>query len=85
VVLELTQVLTEISSRGTGSKGDRWVGLTTFPHSCVDFLEILGASTSWNPQGLSRLVTGLLYLYVLGQPFSCYTCKEKNPNASAGN
>ena len=29
----------------------------------------LGASTSWNPQGLSRPVTGLLYLYLL-----CGTC-----------
>src|SRR5215475_12309207 len=25
----------------------------------------LGASTSWNPQGLSRPVMGLLYLYIL--------------------
>jgi len=24
----------------------------------------LGASTSWNPQGLSRPVMGLLYLYL---------------------
>jgi len=24
----------------------------------------LGASTSWNPQGLSRPATGLLYLYL---------------------
>jgi len=34
--------------------------LTTFTRilSCK-----LGASSSWNPQGLSRFVTGLLYLY----------------------
>jgi hypothetical protein len=25
----------------------------------------LGASTSWNPQGLSRPVMGLLYLYLI--------------------
>jgi hypothetical protein len=25
----------------------------------------LGASTSWNPQGLSRSVMGLLYIYLL--------------------
>ena len=28
----------------------------------------LGASTSWNPQGLSRPVMGLLYLYLLALP-----------------
>jgi hypothetical protein len=27
-------------------------------------LKNLGTSTSWNPQGLSRLVMGLLYLYL---------------------
>ena len=43
-------------------KGGRCVGLTLSP-SCADCLEILGASTSWNPQGLSRPVMGLLYLY----------------------
>jgi hypothetical protein len=25
----------------------------------------MGASTSWNPQGLSRAVMGLLYLYIV--------------------
>ena len=28
----------------------------------------LGASTSWNPQGLSRPVMGLLYLYLYHEP-----------------
>jgi len=37
------------------------VGLTTLPPSCADCLEILGPSTSWNPQGLSMPVKGLLY------------------------
>jgi hypothetical protein len=37
--------------------------LTTLSPSCADCLEILGASTSWNTQGLSRPVMGLLYLY----------------------
>jgi hypothetical protein len=46
-----------------GGKGGRWVGLTTFPPSCADWHEILTASTSWNPQGLSRPVMGLFYLY----------------------
>jgi hypothetical protein len=27
-------------------------GLTTLPPSCANRLQILGASTSWNPQGL---------------------------------
>jgi hypothetical protein len=47
-----------------GVKGSRCVGLTTLPPSCADCLEILGASTSWNPQGLSWPVMGLLYLYI---------------------
>ena len=38
------------------------VGLTTLQPSCADYLENLGASTSWNRQGLSRPVMGLLYL-----------------------
>jgi hypothetical protein len=46
----------------SGGKGSPCVGLTTLPPSCADCLN-LGASTSWNPQGLSRLVMGLLYLY----------------------
>jgi hypothetical protein len=39
--------------RGQG-KGGRCVGLTNVPPSCSDCLEILGASTSWNPHGLYR-------------------------------
>jgi len=34
-------------------KDDRCVRLTTLPPSCVEYLEIWGASTSWNAQGLS--------------------------------
>jgi hypothetical protein len=43
-----------------GGKGDRFVGLTNLPPLLS---KNLGASTSWNPQGLSRPVMGLLYLY----------------------
>jgi len=43
-----------------GGKGGRCVGLKTLPFSCADCLEIWGASTSWNHQGLSRPVMGLL-------------------------
>jgi len=32
-------------------KGGRCLVLTTLPHSCADFLEILGASTSGSPKG----------------------------------
>ena len=38
-------------------KGGRCVGLTTLPPSCADCLEI------WEPQGLSRPVMELLYLF----------------------
>jgi hypothetical protein len=48
-----------------GSKGGQCVGLTTLPPSCAGCLEILKASTSWSPPGLSTPVMGLLYLYVL--------------------
>ena len=39
-----------------GGKGDRYVGLTNVPPSYADFLEILGASTSWSPMDPSRPV-----------------------------
>jgi len=42
-------------------KGGRCLGLTTLSPSCTDCLEILKASTSWGPKGLSRPVQGLLY------------------------
>jgi hypothetical protein len=42
------------------SKGGRCVGQTTFK---CRLSWNLGASTSWNPQGLSRPVTGLLFLH----------------------
>jgi len=45
-----------------GDKGGRCLGLTTLATSCADCLEIWGASTSWNHQGLSRPVMGLLYM-----------------------
>jgi hypothetical protein len=43
-----------------GGKGGRCVGLTTLPPPCAECVEILGAWTSWNPQGLSRPVMGWL-------------------------
>ena len=41
--------------------------LTTF--MCPLSIKILGASTSWSPKGLSRLVMGYLYLYHLNHKF----------------
>jgi len=63
VALRLTQPLTEMSTRNI-SWGLSWPvhrddNLTTF---MCQLSWNLGASTPWNPQGLSRLVMGLLYL-----------------------
>ena len=63
-----TQPLTEMSTRSISwGKGGRRVRLTTYHHP-VPLSRNLGTLTSWNPLGLSRPVTGLLYLYL--------TCKE---------
>ena len=66
VGLGSTQPLTEMSTGNIswGGKGGRYVGLTTLPPSCADCLEIWGASTCWNPLGLSSPVMGLLYLFI---------------------
>jgi hypothetical protein len=61
-----TPPLTEMSTRNT-SWGWRWpmssaYNLTTFTRRLS---WNLGASTSWNPQGLSRLVMGLLFNFCL--------------------
>ena len=65
LVLGITQPLTEMST-GNISWGERWLvrradNVTTF--MCRLSWD-LGASTSWNSQGLSRPVMGLLYLYL---------------------
>ena len=68
MALGLTQPLTQMSTRNIscGGKGGRCVGLTTY-HIHVPIVLISGrASTSWNPQGLSRPVMGLLYLLFVG-------------------
>ena len=44
-------------------KGGRCVWLTTLPSYCADCLEIWEPQPPGNPQGLSRPVMGLLYLY----------------------
>jgi len=64
MALGLTHCLTEMSTRNIfwEVNASRCVGLTTLPPSCADFLEKMGSSTSWKPEGLSRPVMGLLYL-----------------------
>jgi len=58
------QPLTEMSTRNVSWAYRRPMrrtdSLTTF---MCRLSWILGASTSWNPQGLSRPVMGLLYLF----------------------
>ena len=39
-------------------KDGRCLGMKPWPSSCADFLEILGASISLTPKGLSRPVKG---------------------------
>jgi hypothetical protein len=69
MALGLTQPLTEMSSYQEyllGREGGGWgedgrcLGLKTLPPLCADYLEILGASTSWRPRAcraLTLLVT----------------------------
>jgi len=58
-----TQILTEISAKinSLGGKGGRCVWMTALQPSCADFLNILGASTFYSPQGLSKTVQDLIY------------------------
>jgi len=44
-----------------GGKGGRCIRLTTLPPTCANSPEIVGASPSPSPKGLSRPVYGLLY------------------------
>jgi hypothetical protein len=44
-----TDLVIELSIR---SKDARCLGLKTLPLSCADFLEIVGFSTSWRPNGV---------------------------------
>jgi hypothetical protein len=57
--LRSTQPQTKMTTRG--HKGGQYMGLTTLPPSCADYLEILEASTSWSAKGMYRPVTGYLH------------------------
>jgi hypothetical protein len=74
IALGLTQPLTEMSTRPVR----RADNLTTF---ICRLSWNLGASTSWNPQGLSRSVMGLLCFYVRvlypEQATVLFECKER--------
>jgi hypothetical protein len=48
-----------------GAKGDRCVGLTTLSPSRSDCLKFLGASTSWNPDGLPWPLQGFLISFFI--------------------
>ena len=68
VALGLTHPLTAMSTRYiSGGKGGRYVGLTTLPPSMPIVLKS-GSLNLWNPQGLSRPVMGLVYLYITFSP-----------------
>jgi hypothetical protein len=58
MVLRLTRSITEIST-----KGDRSLGSTTLTLSCADCHKIWEPQPPGTPQGLSRPVQGLLYLF----------------------
>jgi hypothetical protein len=64
VLLGSSQSLTETSTRGISWGNGSWcVGPTSLPLSCADCLEILGGSTFWSLQGLSRPDLRLLSLF----------------------
>jgi len=56
-----------------GGKVGRCVGLSTLLPSCADCLEI------WNPQGLSRPVMGLLYLFLYHLNYSMHPRISNGP------
>jgi len=47
-----------------GGKGGQCTGLTNLTTFMCQMSRNLGASTTWNPQGLSVPVRGLLYLFM---------------------
>jgi hypothetical protein len=67
MALGSTQPLTEMSTRNT-SCGVNAAGADNLTTFMCRLSRNLGASTSWNPQGLSRPVMGLLYLYHISEP-----------------
>ena len=58
-----------------GGKDGRCLGLKNLQPSCADCVVIVGTSTSWSAQGLSRLLTGLLYLTVFSSKQAGLHCR----------
>jgi len=53
--------------------------LTTLPPSCANCLEIWEPQLRGNPQGLTRPVMGLLYLFnILGPPSYMWSVVNRN-------
>jgi hypothetical protein len=63
-VFDQTSNRNEYQEYFVGGKDSRCVGLTTLTTFMCRLSWNLGASTSWNPQRLSRPVQGSLYLYL---------------------
>ena len=61
--MECSKHINEYKEYFLGVKDGRCVRLTTYHHP-VPLSRNLETLTSWNPLGLSRLVMGLLYLYI---------------------
>jgi len=73
LALSSTRPLTEMSTWNISwGKGGQCIVLTTLPPSCADSWN-RGVSTSWYPQGMSRLVQGLLYSPTLFYILWCYS------------
>jgi len=58
--VETASIKNEYQGYLLGGKGGQYVGLTSLPLLCVDYVEILRALTSWSPKGLFRSVLGWL-------------------------
>jgi len=56
--LESTRIVLVMSKKviSLGGKSGRCTVLATLPHSCAEYLEILGASNFWSSKGLNRPV-----------------------------
>ena len=63
IYIILPAALRHWSRRSLRGKSDRGIAPTTLPQSCADCLKILGTSTFYSPNGLSRPVKGQLYPY----------------------
>jgi hypothetical protein len=81
MALGSTQFLTETSTRGIswGCKGGRCLGLTTLPPSYADCLEILEASASWTPKGLSRPLIRDLYCFRYNRLLAYNVLRQETP------